>query len=267
MSQNSKLVVHAGGIRRSRTELASLHTPPPTDTWKPVPHSLLVGELIRGLERQNVVVVKDDYATMGKDDAKLFGAMNLRIPDLDTAEFSMALGLRGANDKSMSIQVLAGARIFVCDNLAFSGGSGSVFLKKRHTSRLDLAAIVPNAIDQFLEKAGAFKIDLEKMMNHALTDNRAKEVIHDSFAGVSPVMPLRCFPDVSRLYFDDDEQRDKFPDRTLWSLNNAFTEAVKALKAAPQHNSGIRIGRLFGRLVNKIKPEPIAMIDGIEVYR
>ena len=37
----------------------------------------------------------------------------------------------------------AGARVVVCDNWCFSGSDGAVFLKKRHTSRLDLAAVVP----------------------------------------------------------------------------------------------------------------------------
>src|SRR4051812_16179897 len=103
MPRNSNLVVHAGGVRRTREELATLHTPLPTATWKPVAHSDLVDELIRGLERQGVTIARDDYATMGKDDAKLLGTMDLRIPDLDSPDFSMGLGLRGANDKSLSI--------------------------------------------------------------------------------------------------------------------------------------------------------------------
>ena len=68
----------------------------------------------------------------------------------------MALGLRGANDRSMAIQVIAAARVFVCDNMCFSGSDGSVVLRKKHTSRLDLAAVVPPAIDQFIERAGAY---------------------------------------------------------------------------------------------------------------
>jgi hypothetical protein len=32
---------------------------------------------------------------------------------------------------------------------------------------------------------------------------------------------------VGRLYFDDDVQRERLRDRNLWSLKNAFTEAVK----------------------------------------
>src|SRR4051794_39631073 len=245
MSGNSTLMVHAGGTRRSREELANLHTPVGTPTWKPVPHADLVAELIRGLEAQGVQVARDDYCTMGRDDARLLGTMDLRIPDLDTPDFAMGLGLRGANDKSMSIQVVAAARVFVCDNWAFSGSEGAVFLKKKHTSRLDLASVVPPAIDQFLERAGAFRLDIDLMREFPLPDHRAKEIVHDAFTGRSPVAPLRLLPRVSRLYFDDEEQRTKFPGRDLWALNNAFTEAVKELRPGPQHGAGLRIGRMF----------------------
>jgi hypothetical protein len=265
MTRTTTLMVHAGGVRRTREELATLHTPEPTATWRPVPHADLVGELIRGLEAQGVVIARDDYCTMGKDDARLLGTLDLRIPGLDTGDFCMGLGLRGANDKSMAIQVVAAARVFVCDNWAFSGSAGAVFLKKKHTSRLDLAAVVPPAVEQFLERAGAFRLDLDRMRDTALADNRAKELIHDAFAGPNPVAPLRLFPAVSRLYFDDEVQRDKFPERSLWSLNNAFTEAVKVLKQGPQHDAGLRIGRMFGRVLHRARPEPIAVIDGIEV--
>ncbi|QDV35348.1 DUF932 domain-containing protein [Tautonia plasticadhaerens] len=154
----------------------------------------------------------------------------------------------------MSIQAVAAARVFVCDNMAFSGSSGSVVLKKKHTSRLDLAAVVPEAIDQFLERAGTFRLDLDRMRDFSLTDGRAKELLFDAFAGRSPVMPLRLLPTVGRLYFDDDGQREKFPDRSLWALNNAFTEAVKVLKPVPQHNAGLRIGRYCGRLLHRGSP-------------
>src|SRR5690242_15468731 len=129
MSRNSSLVVHAGGIRRTRQELTSLHTPPPTATWRPVPHAELVEALIEGLNAQAVEVTREDYCTLGRDDAKLLGTLDLRIRDLDTPDFSMGLGLRTSNDKSLSVQVCCAARTFVCDNWAFSGSSGAVFLK------------------------------------------------------------------------------------------------------------------------------------------
>ncbi len=84
------------------------------------------------------------------------------------------------------------------------------------------------------------------MKNADMTDGRAKEVIFDAFAR-NPILPRRLFPIVSGLYFDDDEQRAKFPDRTLWGLNNSFSEAVKILKPSPQTDGQLRIGRFFAR--------------------
>lgn len=149
--------------------------------------------------------------------------------------------------------------------MAFSGSYGSVVLRKRHTSRLDLAAVVPSAIDQFVEKAGAFRLDIDRMRDCRLADGTAKEVVFDAFTGPAPVLPLRCLLAVSRLYFDDEEQRAKFPDRSLWSLNNAFTEAVKPLKEFPRHNASLRIGRYFSRVLHRARPEAVAVVDGIEV--
>jgi hypothetical protein len=264
MPENSKLLVHAGGIRRTRDELATLYTPSPTPTWRPVPHAELVASLLDGLAGQSVEVTREDYFTLGRDDAKLLGTLDLRISGLDAEEFAMGLGLRASNDKSLSIQFVAACRVFVCDNWAFSGSSGAVFLKRKHTARLNLGSVVPPAIDQFLERAGAFRLDIDRMRDYALTDGRAKAIIHDAFA--SGLMPLRLFPMVSRLYFDDETQAERFPDRTLWSLNNAATEALKLLRPAPQQAHGLGVGRMFGRLVHRARPEPVAVIDGIEVW-
>jgi hypothetical protein len=257
-------MVHCGGVRRTRDDLATLHTPAGTTTWKPIPHAELVAALIEGLSSSGVAVTREEFCTMGRDDARLLGTMDLRIPALDSPEFGMGLGLRAANDKTCSVQLVCACRIFACDNWSFSGSSGAVFLKKKHTPRLNLRGEVPAAVDQFLERAGAFRQDIDRMRDHRLTDGHAKGIIHDVFA--SGVMPLRLFPAVTRLYFDDETQFEKFPDRTLWSLNNAATEAVKCLKPAPQQACGLRIGRMFGRLVNRMQPEPVAVIDGIEVY-
>jgi hypothetical protein len=242
-------MVHTGGRTRTRGELALLLTPEPTDTWKPVAHYELVASLIEGLTAHNITITREAYATSGKDDARLFGVLDLLIPDVAVPDFGMSLGIRGSNDRSLAIQATAGARVFVCDNLAFSGDSGTVVLKRKHTSGLDLRKVVPPAIDLYLEKAGAFVLDIEMMKNIALTDAEAKAIIFDAFAFERPVMNRRMLPEVAHTYFRDDQQREWFPDRTLWALNNAFTQVVKGLPINPQNAANIAIGRAFARIV------------------
>jgi hypothetical protein len=245
--RNSTLVVHAGGIRRSRDDLPGLPCPAATRSWKPVPHHELVDALYDSLGRRDIAVAHGQFCTLGKDDARILGTLDLAMPGLDTDEFRMGLGLRASNDKSCAIQFVASARVFVCDNWAFAGGAGAVFLRKKHTSGLDIGREVPHAVELFAAKAGAFRLDIDRMKDYALPDGAAKEILWDIFA--EDVCPVRMLEPVWRLYFDDHEQREKFADRSLWSLNNALTEAVKVLTPSGQHEAGLRIGRRFGRLL------------------
>jgi hypothetical protein len=246
MTALGTLCLHRGGVRHTRDELATLPTPDPTDTWKPIPHYDLVSSLVEGLQKHDIQITREAYATSGQDHARFFGVLDLVIPGLAQPDYAMALGIRGSNDRSMAIQATAGARVFVCDNLAFSGDSGTIVLRKKHTSRLDLSAVVPPAIDAYLDRAGQFVLDIEQMKSLELSEARAKEVVYNAFIR-EHVMPLRYLPEVHRLYFDDQEQRDKFDARSMWSLHNAFTEVVKNLRVMPQQHAGVSIGRYFGR--------------------
>jgi hypothetical protein len=220
--------------------------------------------LHEGLAAVGVTVTREEFCTLGREDAKLLGTLDLRVPGLDDSDMAIGLGLRAANDKTCSVQLVAACRVFVCDNWAFAGSDGAVFLKRKHTSRLDIHAIVPRVVDQFLERAELFRADIDRMRDHALSDGDAKSIVHDIVR--SGAVPLRLFHSISRLYFDDDEQRSWFPDRSLWSLNNSVTESLKILRPGPQEACGLRVGRVFGRLVGRARREPIAVIDGIEVW-
>ena len=109
---SSTLIAHCGGTYRTRDDLARIPTPAGTDTWKPVPHFDLVSSLIDDLGARGIAVIREQYATVGRDGARLFGVMDLRIDGLDTPDLSTSLGLRGANDRSMAIQVIAAASVF-----------------------------------------------------------------------------------------------------------------------------------------------------------
>jgi hypothetical protein len=117
---------------------------------------------------------------------------------------------------------------------AFCGSDGAVVRRRKHTNRLDLAQVVPPAIESYLEKAGVFRLDIERMKDFALTHDRAKGVIYEAFTRHHAVLPLRLLPAANRFYFDDDEQRAKFEARSLLSLNKAFTGVVKGLREVPK---------------------------------
>jgi hypothetical protein len=257
-NDNGSTLSAARSTRRSREELLEIPTPMATATWRPVPHHELVDHLHRDFASRGIEVVREQYATAGALGERLFGVMDLRAPGLNTPDIGTSLGLRAGNDRSMAIQVIAAARVMVCDNMCMSGSDGAVVLKKKHTSGLDLAAIVPKALGTFLEKAAQFRLDIDRMRQIDLPDAIVKSLIYEAFLEAK-VLPFRLLPDVHGLYFDDDVQRAKFPDRTMWSLNNAFTESVKRLGPVPQHRHGQQIGRYFGGKVHRYMPNRAAL--------
>jgi hypothetical protein len=105
-----------------------------------------------------------------------------------------------------------------------------------------------------------------------VTDENAKALIYDAIRG--GVIPQRLLGTVGDLYFEDKEQRVKFPERTLWSVNNAFTEAAKLLSTtghkSPVAKAGCeyRIGSFFAdRARGVVKPVEVpALPDDVELY-
>src|SRR4051794_9103072 len=90
------LMTVAGGVRRTREELRELATLEGTASWRPVPHFELVSSMAKGLEAAGIQIIGEAYTTSGKEDAKLFGIMELMVPDVNEPDYRMAVGIRGS---------------------------------------------------------------------------------------------------------------------------------------------------------------------------
>lgn len=247
-TKHGRLVDHNGGRLRTREELESLPCPARTKTWTPVPHHVLVGELTRELDRRGIAVTAEEYVTHGPGDAKLFGVLDLKVPGLGRPDVSTGLGIRASNDKSMAVHAIAGGHVFVCTNMAFSGGD-AVVLRQKHTGDLDLRSAIPAGVDRYLRANRAFEVEVDRMIETPLDDYEAAYHLMHAFMGDDPVLPLRLMPRVSQLYFADEEQRARFPERSMWSLHNSLTEAQKELPGKLQYEASLRVGRFFHGLV------------------
>src|SRR5262249_57145012 len=60
--EHAQLIVHAGGTRVCREALATLQTPAATETWKPLPHHVLVDAIHEEAKSRNIGVMKEEYA-------------------------------------------------------------------------------------------------------------------------------------------------------------------------------------------------------------
>lgn len=249
MSEAARAILSA----HKNTELVTRETlralPPVigTDSFKPVAHIELVETFEKELNRRNIQIIRDQFA-LSKDGMRLFGTFDLTLNGVEG--MAAALGFRQANNRSMSLQGVAGMRVFVCDNMAFSGET--IILRRRHTSGLNLLDEVVEALNQYETHYRRLKLEINELQGYAMEDVAAKVMMHDIFA--QQIMPVRYFPEVSDVYFNqylvnEEAKYAAFRDRTAWNLLNAFTEVAKEMPLTTRMTATQKVGAIFGKLV------------------
>lgn len=102
--QHGQLVSHVDTDVVSRAELRALPAPEVTRTFKPIPHVELV-DMLEFVLRENQIRIEERFA-LRREGSVLFGV--LQLAHRETPDGPAALGLRTANNKTISIQIGAG---------------------------------------------------------------------------------------------------------------------------------------------------------------
>ena len=235
---SSTLVAHCGARKIAREELQTIPVPEGTKTHQPLSHFEIVEVLEETLAFRHLQVVKDEYA-VSADGMKMFGVMDLNC---QFTEGRFSIGLRNSNDKSMRLALTAGYRVFVCDNMAFSGDFTP--LSHKHTHNLALRDSISIAVDRIHRNFETLEQQVRAMTEFGLTDNDAKLFIYRAFLDRAlKGVPRNLMFDVHDQYFKP--THEAFMPRNLWSLSNAFTAAFKTLTPMKQYEVTARLGSFF----------------------
>lgn len=225
------LLSQAGKL--TRDQLILVPTPPGTATHRPIPHSEVVNALVETLGFRHISVVNEEYA-VDRTGAKMFGVMEL---DQGMHGARFALGIRNAHDKSFRLAVTVGYRIFVCENLAFSGDFTPVLAK--HSKHFSLQNALSVGVDDMQRNFKPMVESVERWQGAQLTDVSAKLIIYRAFVESELEVPRHLDRRVHDLYFNP--QHEEFGPRTMWSLSNAFTSAFKELEPIPQYRATAKL--------------------------
>lgn len=234
---NANLIAHVDSDVVTREQLALVPAPIATETFKPIPHIELVESLDKTIQAAGLSTVSEKLA-LRRDGQMLFGVRTLG--GLGTVDGQAALGIRTANNKTMSLQMVAGLTVFVCDNLAFRGDM--IALKRKHTSGLSLGEELRQGLEQFKRHFEVLTNEIEGLKTRGLTDTEAKAIIFDVFR--AGIMPTRFLPAVAKEYFEP--RHVEFEPRNAWSMHNAFTEVAKEMPVTTRTEATEEIGRFFG---------------------
>ena len=223
----------------TREELARITAPVGTATHRPVPHIELVNALVDTLKFRHIAPVREEYA-VSTDGMRMFGVLDLET-QFEGCRFS--IGLRNANDKSMRLALTVGYRVFVCDNMMFRGDFEPVLAK--HTKHFDLLPALSVGVDQIQRNFEPLVAQVNAWQQKQLTDDFAKLVIYEAFIEGHLDFPRHLDRRVDELYFHP--EHPEFSPRTLFSLSNAFTSALKAADPIPQFRATAALGPFLER--------------------
>ncbi len=239
LAPQATLMVHTPGDRKlSREELGLVPCPEGTATHRPVPHIQLVTSVLEGLAMRQINVISDEYA-ISEDGMKMFGMLDLAS---SAGDFRFAIGIRNSHDKSMSLGMVAGMRVFVCSNMSFSGDF--VAIAKKHTKNLDIMDSLAVGIDRIHRSFNALTQQVERWKGLQLTDDRAKSIMFDAFFGPTKLdCPQHLIKAVRDNYFEP--KYPEFEPRTFYSLQNSFTSSFKELEPMQQFRATASLGKFI----------------------
>ena len=220
-----------------RNEVALVETPTGTDSWHPVPHIEVIEAVTEVVKAHDWTITEEQFG-LAREGQKLFGVM--KINKSSSADWTRCIGLRNSHDKSFSVGLSAGISVMVCSNMAFGG---TMVIKRRHTSRIELAELVDVAVNELENEFLILETVCEELkVQYLRNDDEARSrIVRAAEIGAinsSDILPV--FQEFKRPRHDD------FLEPTRWSLLNAFTETIK--KYTPQRidHSYLALNRAFG---------------------
>jgi hypothetical protein len=233
----TQVVLLSKTSKLDRRELALVATPPGTDTHRPVPHAEVINALVETLSLRHIAPVREEYA-VSKDGMKMFG-----IVELETMFHGcrFALGIRNAHDKSMRLALTVGYRVLVCDNMAFSGDFTPVLAK--HSKHFNLIHALEVGVSDMQRNFQPMTDQVARWRESQLTEVSARLLIYEAFIEGATELPKHLARVVHDEYFNP--RHEEFQPRTLWSLSNAFTSALKQLDPVPQFRATGQLAAFF----------------------
>jgi hypothetical protein len=220
------MLLHCGAKLVNRNSLYEVPTPKATRTWFPLSHTAVLNEIELQLRSCAFEITEETHALSHNGD-RYFGVLSVSLPNRSIDDFGFVVGLRNSHDQTYPAGLVAGTRVFVCDNLAFSG---EVRISRKHTrfAERDLRHLTARAVGQLGNKLA----DLDRRVLHYKETKIRDPRAHDIIVRAVDAQAITTGQIAEVLREWRTPSHEEFKPRSAWSLFNAFTEVHKT--ASPQ---------------------------------
>lgn len=228
----SNLMLHCGAEAIERAELANVM--PMAEHFggarhNPVPYIDYVDQVADAIMSNGYAIHNEKFG-VDQDGGKFFGLMEI-APAIEgeylpanESEYGLMVGLRGSYNQSLARGLAVGSRVFVCDNLAFSG---EVTFKTRQTTNINdrLPALIGGAVGQLLDLSHLQDRRFDAYKNRELKPRWGDAAIIECVRRgvVNPSQVGRVIEEWDTPCHDE-HAADGY---NAWRFHNAVTEAIK----------------------------------------
>lgn len=218
--RSCNLILHCGADAVERNQLNRTPTPERTVSWHPVPHLQVLETVEAALAGQGLAISAQAHG-LSHDDMRYFGLLEVKATNAEAA-YRWVVGVRNSHDKKFPAGIVAGTQVLVCDNLSFAG---EITLARKHTPNIlrDLPRLARGAVARLRGFWNNQDQRIQAYINTPLQDHQAHDLMIRAVD--NDVCPNATIPKV--LDHWREPQHVEFEPRTVWSLQNAFTEAIK----------------------------------------
>jgi hypothetical protein len=205
----------SGSNRVTEAEVIQVPAVPFTNSFHPMHHRQIIDAIRSGVVATGLEIVKTEYV-LANNGNRMFGVWDLSGGN---DELCWSIGIRNSMDKSMALGITAGTRVFVCDNLAFSGE----FVEfRRHTKGLvfdELEFMAYRAMKKMVANLTRFQAWHEGLKKFSLTEWDAKILLVEIMT--NSIIPPRKFTRFNELYFGG------IYTPTLWGFHETVTDVLR----------------------------------------
>lgn len=207
--------------RIERGDLTKIATPSSTETWVPIPHARFLDTIEKCLTRSGLTTVTEAHGVT-HEGRRYFGMLQVQNGSTP-GDYSVIVGLRNAHDKRFNAGLAVGARVFICDNLSFSG---EIQIGRKHTRFInrDLPQLIESAVGRIGDLRRSQDERFIAYKGKTLSDARVNDILIQSLD--ARVVPASRIPAVLEEYRNPGHEEFK-EKRNAWRLFNAYTEVLK----------------------------------------
>ena len=213
-------VMHCGAQAVPFPTIVGMPEPQRTETHLPIPHHQFFELAQDRLIAQGYDITQPMHF-LNREGAHYFAIMQINHRDEErNPDHSTLCALRNSHDKTFAASLAVGAKVFVCDNLSFSG---DIVVGRKHTPNIwdELPQIFEGAISKIRVMRKRQDVRFAEYRNAPLDDYTADHLIMETFR--QGIINLKRIGQVNKEWHNPSADHG---DKSVWRYFNAVTKAL-----------------------------------------